>query len=238
MGNAIAMDNGRQPSGESRGNALQAAQREATRDRLVEGAIRVFTRKGYAASVVADVLKEAQVSRASFYAHFSSMQALVEEIADRFAPVWQPYYAQLARMPGKTREQLRDWCGQMVRFYRENEAICVILAHAVLLDQEIYGKTARYQEVLIDLLADGEPRLAHLREDADARMRVGRTYETAEGLVFLGRVVDEPSAAAQKRVVLSPQAPRRHPSNARPIRPSVPTITRHHTNRPKPCLAT
>lgn len=173
MGNAIAMDNGRQPSGESRGNALQTAQREATRDRLVEGAIRVFTRKGYAASVVADVLKEAQVSRASFYAHFSSMQALVEEIADRFAPVWQPYYAQLARMPGKTREQLRDWCGQMVRFYRENEAICVILAHAVLLDQEIYGKTARYQEVLIDLLADGEPRLAHLRGDADARMRVG-----------------------------------------------------------------
>lgn len=72
----------------------------------------------------------------------------------------------------------------------------------------------------------------------DARMRMGRTYETAEGLVFLSRVVDEPSAAAQKRVVLSPQAPRRHPSNARPIRPSVPTITRHHTNRPKPCLAT
>lgn len=173
MGNAIVIDATGQASGEGKGNALQAAQREATRDRLVDGAIRVFTRKGYAASVVADILKEAQVSRASFYAHFSSMQALVVEIADRFAPVWQPHYARLAGLEGKTRAQLLEWCGTMVRFYRDNEAICVILAHAMLLDQEIYGKTARYQEVLIDLLADGEPRLAHLRGDPAARMRMG-----------------------------------------------------------------
>ena len=49
----------------------------------------------------------------------------------------------------------------------------VNLSIVAMTDQEIYGKTARYQEVLIDLLADGEPRLAHLRGDADARMRVG-----------------------------------------------------------------
>lgn len=173
MGNAIVIDTAAQAPGEARGNALQAAQREATRDRLVDGAIRVFTRKGYAASVVADVLKEARVSRASFYTHFSSMQALVVEIADRFAPVWLPHYTELARLPGKTPDQLQQWCAQMVCFYRENDAICVILAHAMLLDQEIYGKTAHYQEVLIDLLADGEPRLAHVRGDPDARLRVG-----------------------------------------------------------------
>ena len=173
MGNAIANDIPVLVPGEGKGNALQTAQREATRDRLVDGAIRVFTHKGYGASVVADVLKEARVSRASFYAHFSSMQALVVEIADRFAPVWLPHYTALAHMQGKTRAQLQEWCAQMVRFYRENEAICVILAHAMLLDQEIYGKTAHYQEVLLDLLADGEPCLAHVRGDADARMRMG-----------------------------------------------------------------
>ncbi|OCC22604.1 hypothetical protein MB02_15875 [Croceicoccus estronivorus] len=173
MGDAMAMQKAfREPAG-GRGNALQAAQREATRDRLVEGAVRVFTRKGYAACVVADVLKEACVSRASFYAHFNSMQALIEEIADRFAPLWQPHFANLARLQGKTLAELTDWCTGMVRFYRENEAVCVILAQAALLDQEIYGKTAGYQDVLIDLLADGEPRLAHLRDDGDARMRTG-----------------------------------------------------------------
>lgn len=185
---------------ESRGNTLQTAQREATRDRLVEGAIRVFARKGYAASVVADVLKEARVSRASFYAHFSSMQAVVVEIADRFAPVWLPHYSALAGMENKSRAGLEAWCAQMVRFYRENEAICVILAHAMLLDQEIYGKTAHYQEVLVDLLADGEPRLAHVRGDADARMRVGLVLSQLDrSCYYLGvrRFPHDPAAGVE-----------------------------------------
>lgn len=173
MGDAITMHHVCKPASSGRGNALQAAQREATRERLVEGAIRVFTRKGYAACVVADVLKEANVSRASFYAHFNSMQALVEAIADQFAPVWQPHFADLASLEGKTLEQLTAWCGRMVRFYRENEAVCVILAQAALLDQEIYGKTAGYQDVLVGLIADGEPALSHLRDDPDAQLRTG-----------------------------------------------------------------
>jgi len=78
MGNAIAPHGVCKAAFAGRGNALQVAQREATRERLIEGAIRAFTRKGYAACVVADVLAEAQVSRASFYAHFASMQALVD----------------------------------------------------------------------------------------------------------------------------------------------------------------
>jgi AcrR family transcriptional regulator len=200
MGNAIVIDTAGQAPAEAKGNALQAAQREATRDRLVDGAIRVFTRKGYAASVVADVLKEAQVSRASFYAHFSSMQALVVEIADRFAPVWLPHYASLAQMPGKTGGQLQQWCAQMVRFYRDNEAICVILAHAMLLDQEIYGKTAHYQEVLLDLLADGEPRLAHVRGDPDARLRVGLVLSQLDrSCYYLGvrRFPQDPAAGVE-----------------------------------------
>lgn len=173
MADAIAMGDARVPPAGTRGNALQMAQREATRDRLVEGAVRVFTRKGYAACVVADILKEANVSRASFYAHFASMQALVAEIADRFMPVWQPHYRELANLRGKTLEQLTGWCAGMVRFYRDNEAVCVILAQASLLDQEIYGKTSSYQDVLADMIADSEPGLAHLRHDPDARLRTG-----------------------------------------------------------------
>ncbi|MDD3799307.1 MAG: TetR/AcrR family transcriptional regulator [Novosphingobium sp.] len=173
MGNAIAKQVPRKDVAEGRGNALQAAQREATRERLVAGGIRVFARKGYAACVVADVLAEAGVSRASFYAHFSSKQALAEAIADQFAPVWQPLFADLAGLPGKTLDQLTQWCARFVQFFRDNEDVCVILAQAALLDLEIYRKTAGYQDVLVDLLAEGEPRLAHLRHDAEARLRTG-----------------------------------------------------------------
>lgn len=83
---------------------------------------------------------------------------------------------------------------------------------------------------------DAARRLGVDRDDARTRMR--RTHETAERLVVEARVGDEAAAAAQQRVVLDPQTLCGHPTKARPISPSVPTITRHQTNRPKPCRAT
>lgn len=197
MANAIAKHSSCNPVAKRRGNALQAAQREATRERLVAGGIRVFARKGYANCVVSDVLDEAGVSRASFYAHFSSKQALAEAIADQFAPVWQPLFVELAGLPGKTLEQLTEWCARFVAFMRANEDVCVILAQAALLDLEIYRKTAGYQEGLADLLASGEPRLAHLQDDPDARLRTGIALaQFHQGSYFLAVYHGESDPAA------------------------------------------
>lgn len=152
-------------------NARQSAQSAATRRRLIIAGTSVLAAKGFAAAVVADVLDEARVSRATFYSHFDSMIALVEGIADDFAPIWQPVYAQLARLIDADVPALRNWCRRMVAVYRDHEALCVILAQATMIDPDFYWKIAGYQAMHIDLLADGDPRLAHLRVDPDARMR-------------------------------------------------------------------
>lgn len=152
-------------------NARQEAQHQATRRRLIMAATSVLAAKGFAGTVVADVLAEARVSRATFYAHFDSIIALVEAIADDFVPVWQPVYGQLAGLLDGDIEALRRWCARMVAIYRDNEAICVILGQAAMMDQQVYWKIAGYQSMLIDLIADGDPRLAHLRHDEAARLR-------------------------------------------------------------------
>lgn len=152
-------------------NPRQAAQHAATRQRLIGAGVRVFSAKGVAGAVVADVLNEAQVSRASFYAHFDSMRMLVEAIADDFAPSWQPVYGRLATILDADVEVLRAWCAQMIAVYHQNEDLCVILAQAEMIESALYWKIAAYREMLIDLISDGHPGFAHLQDDPNARLR-------------------------------------------------------------------
>lgn len=64
------------------------------RARLLEAASRVFLRRGYAATRVQDVVREARVSRGTFYRHFESKRsllgALARELVDRLRPAWEP----------------------------------------------------------------------------------------------------------------------------------------------------
>lgn len=159
------------PSRSNRANARQRAQRGETRAKLLDGAVRVFARKGYASATVDDVLQESGVSRASFYAHFPSKLALVEAMADAFVPIWRPMYDELAHMEPASVELLEDWCRRNVALYRQNETTCLVLTQATAAEPELYWKIAGYQEALIDLLASGNAALSHLRHDDAARHR-------------------------------------------------------------------
>ena len=156
---------------QNRANPRQRAQREETRAKLLEGAVRVFVQKGYASATVDDVLQESGVSRASFYAHFPSKLALVEALADGFVPIWRPLYEELAGMVPPEPEKLEDWCRRNVALYRQNETTCLVLTQATAAEPDMYWKIAGYQESLIDLLASRNPALVHLAQDAAARHR-------------------------------------------------------------------
>lgn len=155
----------------NRANARQRAQRAETRERLIEGARLVFARLGYANATIEHVLAEAKVSRASFYAHFAGKADLVAAIAERFAPVWQPLYAELTAMPQPCLAALVEWCDRHVRLYRENQETCIILTQAAAIEPELYWQMARYQEAIIDQLAQSAPGLAHLAHDPAGRTR-------------------------------------------------------------------
>lgn len=172
--NCMSTDAGPHSAGlsrQNRANPRQRAQREGTRTKLLEGSVRVFAQKGYASATVDDVLQEAGVSRASFYAHFPSKLAVVEALSDGFVPIWRPLYDELADMVAPDLPDLEDWCRRNVALYRQNEATCLVLTQAAAAEPDIYWKIAGYQESLIDLLANRNPGLAHLRHDTAARHR-------------------------------------------------------------------
>ncbi|MDT0575876.1 TetR family transcriptional regulator [Croceicoccus sp. F390] len=152
-------------------NQRQKAQRLRTRERLIDGAIAVFSSRGYADTTTADILQSAGVSRASFYAHFAGKGAVAGAIADRFAPVWQPLYAQLCAFDRPLLEPLTRWCGDHVQLYREHQAVCIILTQAAAIERSLYWQLAAAQDRLIDELAQGRMGLDHLAHDEAARTR-------------------------------------------------------------------
>lgn len=146
-------------------NALQEKQREATRQRLIAAARRVFETQSYAATRVEDVLAEAGVSRATFYTHFDGKLALVRAIAEEFTPVWQAHFDALVAMERFALPALERWTGRYVDIYRENEATCVLLTQVSALETEFYWQLAREQEALIRRLGAHIPAFARSLQD-------------------------------------------------------------------------
>lgn len=56
----------------------------SAKERIVESAIGLFSRKGYSATGLREIVREAEVSLAMVNYHFGSKQALLEAILDRF----------------------------------------------------------------------------------------------------------------------------------------------------------
>lgn len=62
---------------------LREAQKAMTRDLLLDGGLRVFGDRGYAAATVDDIATAAGATRTTFYLHFSSKAELVSELLKR-----------------------------------------------------------------------------------------------------------------------------------------------------------
>lgn len=60
---------------------LRAGEDHETRGVLLDAAVRVFTRLGYARTTIADITAEAAVSRPTFYAYFASKAEVFREVA-------------------------------------------------------------------------------------------------------------------------------------------------------------
>ncbi|MCB0326203.1 MAG: TetR/AcrR family transcriptional regulator [Bdellovibrionales bacterium] len=67
------------------GRSLRAKKkRESRKKEILQAAQKVIGMQGYQASSVSDIIKEANVSRGTFYLYFESMDAIFHELVDQF----------------------------------------------------------------------------------------------------------------------------------------------------------
>ncbi|QQA43148.1 TetR/AcrR family transcriptional regulator [Pelagovum pacificum] len=71
---------------------LRSPERGAARTRLLEAARDVIRRKGYCATTVDDICREAEVTKGSFFHHFDSKEALGVAAADFWAETTSQFF--------------------------------------------------------------------------------------------------------------------------------------------------
>ena len=115
------------------GTRLQQAQRALYREKLLQAAQAVFSRKTYSASSIDDIAQAADVSRATFYRHFASKIEIASALTDRLVAVLHPAYEQLGNARIIDERALTHWvranvascraAAPLVRTIREAAAI-------------------------------------------------------------------------------------------------------------------
>jgi len=149
--------------------SLRDEQKRLTRQRLLDAAIEVFQRAGYAATVD-DIAAAAGTGRATLYLHFASKADLIKELIGEFAKP-EVLYGPLAELDEPNWDDVRTWLTQMIasRDARIGSALQNIISQAIRNEPDV-------TEDALSAFARGAAFLASVFErhgvtPADARTR-------------------------------------------------------------------
>jgi AcrR family transcriptional regulator len=91
----------------------RTAQKQDTRDRLLQVATALFARDGVDAVTIDQIAREAQTSRANFYLHFSGKSGLLNAMRRQMWLVAQDFYDAFAELPDTSEPTLLGWLRQL-----------------------------------------------------------------------------------------------------------------------------
>jgi len=98
------------PDGESeQPRTLRDQQRELTRRRILDAAHKAFTEAGIATTTVDQIARDAGISRATLYLHFSNREAILVELLRRDLRYVQTTFEALPRAVAGGHGPTRDW---------------------------------------------------------------------------------------------------------------------------------
>lgn len=120
--------------------------RDKRRRQLLDAAIRVFARRGYAASSVGDIIASAKVARGTFYLYFPGKKDIFLAVVDDYrAKLESMTRAMTERAVRVTAENCRERLSQNLRvwfefFVRHRDATKIMLREAITIDPEFERK--------------------------------------------------------------------------------------------------
>jgi TetR/AcrR family transcriptional regulator, transcriptional repressor for nem operon len=172
--------------------AMKVSREQAARnrDRVVEGAARLFRERGFEGVGVADLMKEAGLTHGGFYGHFSSKEDLIAEASARALTRSLALWSDVVERPSG--DPLAAIAGAyLTGTHRDNPGAGCLLA-ALGPDVSRQGPAVRrtvtdYVRSTVDLLA----KLVPARSKAARRQKAITTYATLIGALVMARAVDD-----------------------------------------------
>jgi AcrR family transcriptional regulator len=103
-------------------------QKLVNRQSILFAGMQTFRDKGFANASVEDVLVRAEVSRATFYKHFSSKLSLAEALMEEMASRLERSYDRLASIEQPTRSDIILWLNTIAEIFEENKLLMTVLS--------------------------------------------------------------------------------------------------------------
>ena len=178
---------------EGKAGGLREAQRQLTRERLIDAAVGLFGRLGFRATTIEQIAVAAGANRATFYLHFRSKEDVANAIGERLAPNIQATFAALDALVDPNVEQVRAWLAAgMTDQTEERRNLLAVATEANVADPDLADDYLRF----INLFIDSMPHYLARFSDAEcpaARMRLLMQMVQLERLSYV-MVVQRASA--------------------------------------------
>jgi AcrR family transcriptional regulator len=152
-------------------------QSEQTRTRIIAAAARLFVRKGFSATSIADLSRAVKVTKGALYHHFASKEAIFFAVIETIRSAWRSAVAREVVGSRDAVARLETLLDSHARFLEANEAFCLVLNGLMMeMDgvnprylsalQEVYGELARFIESIV---RKGQS-AGQIRTDIDAKL--------------------------------------------------------------------
>jgi AcrR family transcriptional regulator len=124
-------------------------EREARRKQVLRHAKRIFARKGYHRTNIAEIVTRAQIARGTFYLYFQNKKDLFEELLEQVLGELRLRIQRLRIGPEEPEpvEQLRNNLKRVLNFLvAERELTDILLNHATGFDRELDSRIREFYE--------------------------------------------------------------------------------------------
>lgn len=160
--------------------------KERTRREIYEAAMRLFARSGFGVVTIADICKEADVGRGTFFFHFPSKASLLHEFNRRVA---EEFRASLPSERGSARDELTALVERMsVELVSQAEIMTAMLTEFFASPEalDVTSRDHALPELVIDIIRRGQER-GEFSAGIDARLAAASFLATA-GTIVSGQV--------------------------------------------------
>jgi AcrR family transcriptional regulator len=130
-------------------------ERQARRAQVLRHAKRIFARKGYHRTNVADIIARARIARGTFYLYFQNKKDLFEELLEEVLTELATRIRRLKVGPGEPDpvDQLRDNLRRVVGYVlAERELTDILLNHSTGFDRELDAKILDFYDRIADAI--------------------------------------------------------------------------------------
>jgi AcrR family transcriptional regulator len=128
-------------------------ERQARREQVLYHAKRIFARKGYHRTNIADIIARARIARGTFYLYFHNKKDLFEELLEQVLGELRQRIQRLRIGPGEPDpvDQLRNNLRRVLNFLlAERELTDILLNHAIGFDRELDNRIRDFYERVAD----------------------------------------------------------------------------------------